>query len=261
VIASSGTITFSGSILARGGAGGSIVPSGGCAGAGGGGSGGAVRLVATTLVGTNGTINVTGGAPGGNNVSFPCSNSGGVGARGRIRLEAFTNTGPINVVGVTPSLGQPTVAVLPAAPSLQIVSVAGVAAPATPSASFASPDITLPATTTNPVSVALVGANIPPGSVVTVRVQGQVDAVTTASATLAGTQAATSATASVTIPTDQPAVITATTSFTIVASSGGPVFVQGEAVERVRVTAGWGGASQVAYITKSGREIVVGPGR
>ena len=163
---------------------------------------------------------------------------------------------------MTPSVGQPAFAVLPDVPSLQIVSVAGVAAPPTPSASFASPDITLPATTTNPVTVALAGANIPPGSAVTVRVQGQVDAVTTTSTTLAGTQAATTATASVTLPTTQPSVITATASFTIVASTGGPVFVQGEEVERVRVTASYGGASQVAYITASGREILVGaPGR
>jgi len=56
-------------------------------------------------------------------------------------------------------------------------------------------------------------------------------------------------------------VLTASASFTLTAAAGGPVFVQGEAVERVRVTAGWGGASQVAYITKSGREIVLGAGR
>lgn len=254
VIASSGTLTLSGSILARGGAGGQV---GACVGQGGGGSGGAVRLVATTLTGSNGTINVTGGAGAFNNVSFPCNSASGAGARGRIRLEAFTSTGAINLVGVTPSTGQPTFAVLPTVPTLQIVSVAGVAAPATPTGSFATPDITLPATTTNPVTVALAGANIPPGSVVTVRAQGQVDAVTTASTTLAGTPSASSASASLAIPTNQPCVITATTSFTIVAATGGPVFVQGEAVERVQVTATWGGAAQVAYVTRSGRTLVV----
>ncbi len=183
---------------------------------------------------------------------------GGAGSAGRGRIEAFTNTANLNVVGVAPSLALPTSATLASAPLLQITSVAGVAPPATPTASFATPDVVLPATTTNPVTVALSGANIPPGSAVTVCVQGQVGAVTATSTTLAGTQTATTATMSVTIPTDQPAVISATTSFTIVAAAGGgPVFVEGEEVEQVRVTAVLGGASSVAYVTKSGREIVV----
>src|SRR5262249_58850864 len=114
------------------------------------------------------------------------------------------------------------------APLLQIVSVAGVAAPATPSASFASPDIVLPATTTNPVTVALSAANIPPGTVVAVRAQGQADAVTTASATLSGTLASTSANASLTIPTNQPAAVTVPASFTVVAAAdASPRFVEG----------------------------------
>lgn len=52
-------------------------------------------------------------------------------------------------------------------------------------------------------------------------------------------------------------MISASASFTILASAGGPVFVEGEEVERVRVTAGYGGAAHVAYVTKSGRAVVV----
>jgi hypothetical protein len=62
----------------------------------------------------------------------------------------------------------------------------------------------------------------------------------------------------VTIPLNQPSIISASASFTLVAlGEGGPVFVQGEEVERVRVTAMMGGPSQVAYITKSGREVLL----
>jgi len=258
VIASSGTLTFSGTILARGGAGGSFGFNTFGPGASGGGSGGAVRLVATTLAGSGGTIDVRGGA-GGPGTGFSAGGAGGV---GRVRLEAFTTTVSVNFQGVTPSQGLPNSAVLPNAPILRIASIAGVPAPAAPTGSLASPDVTLPAGTPNPVSVVLEGANIPPGTTVTVRVQGQVGSVSSTTVTLTGTAAATTAPASLVIPTDQPSVLTASASFILLAGvGGGPVFVQGEAVERVRVTAGWGAASQVAYITKSGREIVLGAGR
>ena len=45
------------------------------------------------------------------------------------------------------------------------------------------------------------------------------------------------------------------------ANGGGPVFVNGEEVERVRVTATSGGASSVAYVTRSGREVPVSTAR
>lgn len=246
LIASSGTITFTGAILAQGGGGGNND--------GGGGSGGGVRLVATTIAGSGGSINVSGGAR---------SVNGGAGGAGRVRIEAYTNTLTANFSGALPSVSQPSVAILPpaAAPALRITSVAGVAPPAAPGGSFATPDVTLPATTTNPVAVSLAGTNIPPGTSVTVLVQGQADAVTTATTTLTGTQASTTASLSLTIPTNQPSVITASASFTLLASSGGPVLVQGEEVERMRVSAALGGASRVAYVTRSGREVVVTPGR
>lgn len=252
LIASSGTLTFTGTILARGGDGGC-----GFQNAGGGGSGGAVRLAATTVTGSGGTINVTGGGG-----CTPTGASGGNGSVGRIRIEAFTPSAAINFSQVTPSIAQPTSVALASEPTLRITSVAGVATPAAPSGSFSSPDVTLPASTVNPVAVAINAANIPAGTAVTVRVRGQTGTGSSASATLAGTQTASTATASATIPTDQPSVITAEASFTLTASSGGgPVYAGGEEVERVRVTASYGGASQVTYITKSGREIVVASGR
>ena len=79
---------------------------------------------------------------------------------------------------------------------------------------------------------------------------------------LAGTLAASTASASVTIPTDERSVVGAPASFVLTAAAGGgPVFVHGEEVERVRVTATPGGASSVAYVTRSGREVLVSTAR
>jgi hypothetical protein len=251
LIASSGTITLTGTILATGGTGG---PTAGGPEGGAGGSGGAVRLVATTIAGSGGSINAQ-GAPG----PF-CIGAGGA---GRIRIEAFTNTAAVTFNAVPPSvITQATAVALANTPTLRIVSVAGINAPASPLGSFATPDITLPAGTTSPVTVAIAGTNIPVGTTVTVTAKGETGTTSSTAATLAGSPASSSASASVTIPTNEPSVISASASFTLTASSGGgPVYVQGEEVEQVRVTAGFGGPSQVAYVTKSGREIVVTPGR
>jgi hypothetical protein len=187
---------------------------------------------------------------------------GGEGGAGRIRIEAFNNTVAVNVNGVAPSAAQPTTVALPNTPTLRITSVAGINAPATPLGSFTAPDITLPAGTTSPVAVTIAGANIPVGTTVTVTVKGQIGSSSSTSATLSGSLASSTASASVTIPTNEPSVISATASFTLTASSGGgPVYAEGEEVERVRVSASLGGPTQVAYITKSGREIVAAPGR
>ncbi|MBZ0160619.1 hypothetical protein [Candidatus Methylomirabilis sp.] len=240
LIASSGTITFTGTLLARGGNG----PGPGYAG--GGGSGGAIRLVATSIGGNEGSINVSGGTGG----------NGGSGGAGRIRIESYTSTATINLVGV-PSIDQPGVLALPNVPSLTITSVAGVTAPTSPTGSFTNPDIAIPLGTTNPMTVALAASNIPLGTTVTVVEKPMNGAASSTTSTpLTGTLEASMATATLTIPTNQSSVISASATFTLAALPGvGPVFAQGEEVERVRVEAVMGGALQVAYITKSGREV------
>jgi hypothetical protein len=146
---------------------------------------------------------------------------------------------------------------LPNAPALTIVAVGGISAPSAPGGSYATPDVVLPATTTNPVSVAIAGANVPPGTTVSVRVVGLTGGVTSATATLAGSLASSTATASVTVPADRPSIITASVTFTLSAAAGtGPVFVEGEEVEAVRGFARSEGGSELTYITRSGREIV-----
>ena len=254
VVASSGTITLTGKILARGGSGGQALlgsPGGGA------GSGGAVRLVATTVgsQGTTGTIDVAGG---------PLVAGAATASAGRVRIEAFTDTALISfpgAVAATLSTGAASPVTLSNAPTLRITAVAGVAAPPAPTASFASPDVVLPGSTTNPVTVALAASNIPLGTAVTVTVKGLNGAASSAvSGVLSGTLASSVASASVTIPTNEPSIISASATFTVAALDG-PVFVDGEEVERIRVTAAHGEASHVAYVTRSGREVPAFPRR
>jgi hypothetical protein len=160
-------------------------------------------------------------------------------------------------------VGAPTSVTLANAPSLRISAVGGVAAPAAPAGSFTVADVILPATTTNPVTVSLAAANIPVGTTVTVTVKGLYDAASSTTSTpLAGTLASSTASASVTVPTTEPSIIGASASFLLTAATaGGPVYVHGEEVERVRVTATPGGPSTVAYVTKSGREVPIATAR
>jgi hypothetical protein len=187
---------------------------------------------------------------------------GGDGSAGRIRIEAAGNTATINFTQVVPSVAQPTSAILPNAPGLRITAVGGVAAPPSPTASFSSPDIPLPAGTVNPVTVELAASNIPPGTTVTVTVAGQTGGPSSAIATLAGTLTASTASATVTVPTSQPSIISASATFTLTAAlAGGALLVEGEEVERARVETTYGGASQLVYVTRSGREVLAGPAR
>jgi hypothetical protein len=206
--------------------------------------------VATTIMGSGGSINVAGGIGG--------SQGGGNGSIGRIRIEAYTNTAAITYAQV-PSIDKPGALALPGSPSLTITSVAGVAAPASPTGSYSSPDILLPAGTANPMTIALAAVNIPLGTTVAVTVKPLDGAASSATSTaLTGTLAASTATASLTIPTNQPSVISASATFTLASLPGaGPLYAAGEEVERVRVSAVLGGRSTITYVTKSGREVPV----
>jgi len=245
LIASSGTITFNGTINANGGGAGSSAFGGN---PGSGGSGGAARLVATTITGT-GTILVNPGTGGGTNTGSP----------GRMRIEAFNNNLTLNSGGQAASIsvGQPTVTALTGV-TLQITSVGGIATPAAPTGSYTSPDVLLPANSPAAVPVTLAATNIPLGTVISLTsTPNRGTGSSTVSSGLAGTVASSTASGTLTISTTQPTVITASASFTLTAdAAGGPIYAEGEPVERVRVDAAWGGFSRVTYITRSGREVV-----
>jgi len=199
LLAASGTITFSGTITATGGVGGS---SGGPAG--GSGSGGAVRIVATTLIGSVG-IDVSGGAGA---------------SPGRIRVEALTNSATVNggnPGGVT--VGAPDVVSLDVV-GLRIAAIGGVRAPAAPGGSYATPDVVLPAGVTSPVVVTLEASQIPLGTTITVIATPLSGAPVVATSTpLTGTTVAATATATLAVPTNQPSIISASAAFTL---SGAP---------------------------------------
>jgi len=248
LIASSGTVTISGTIHANGGsgAGGSGFPHGGS------GSGGAIRLVATTLTG-GGTLDVTGGT----NLATSGTNAG---SPGYVRAEAynFNSFSPnISPLGAS-TMGPPNPVNLSGGPSLVIASVAGVNAPAVPNGSLTqSPDIVLPAGQANPVTVQLQAMNIPLGTSAVVTVIPTTGAGSSVSSTvLAGTTASSTAQASVTLPAGV-SVITASITINLsnLADSVFPKWIKGEPIEKVEIAATLGGKSHITYITQSGKRV------
>ncbi len=260
LIASSGTITFSngtGTITAKGGAagyngGGNCFGSQG-GGGGGSGSGGAIRLVANTITVVAGGIAFL-NADGGFN---SCGIAGGY---GYVRLEASNFNGlSVDTSPKEFTIGQPGLVTLSNVPTLRINSVGGVNAPASPSGTFhATPDITLPTTQTNPVTVALQAANIPLGTTIEVRLTpASGNPASVQSAPLTGTVAASTATASLTLPAGQ-SLLYATASIDLTASNVSqlkPIFIEGERVRKIEVGANFGGTSDVVYVTESGRRV------
>lgn len=190
------------------------------------------------------------------------------GGFGRIRIEAASSTATFTFQGSPPPavasyVNQPSAPVITNNPTLTITSVGGVSAPATLTGSMATPDFVLAAGTSS-VTVNFAASNIPLGTTLSVTVKGQIQGIisTATSGGLSGTVASSTASASVTIPTDQPSVISATASFTVIADAGGgPIYADGEPVERIVVTAAFGGGSQVTYVTTSGREFVLAAAR
>src|SRR5258706_514244 len=251
LIASSGTINLTGSIVASGGAGGSGAGAN-LGGAGGGGSGGAVRLVATTITG-NGPISAGSGPAG----TVPCCQFGfvgaaGDGAPGRIRLEAETFN---RTAGTSPaaSIALPGPVFVAGAPTLTIASVAGVSAPANPTGNA---DITLAATTPNPVTVVFTTSGVPVGNIVQLTVVPAFGPKTvTVTPALTGSTASASASVAVTLPVGS-SVLQAQTTFTIVAALGDLLrnFAGNERVERITLSATYGGKSKATLITVSGKE-------
>ncbi len=249
LIASSGSITISGAIVARGGGGNLNTCS---HAAGGGGAGGTVRFIANIVKG-GGTFFVDGGS-GAGCISGQFAGNGG---QGYVRVEAYdynsltATTSPANVISF--ALPHP---VTPAnSPQLRIASVGGINAPASPTGSLQGvPDIVVPTTQTNPVTVALEGSNLPVGTVVQVTLTpSRGNRATVQSSGLAGTEAASTASASVSLPQGM-SVISAAAVIDLT-SKAEPLFMDGERVNRIEVAAVFGGASEVTYVTQSGRRI------
>lgn len=247
LIASTGTITFSGSIQARGGDGVTVRTGGG----GGGGSGGGVRLIANTVSGT-GSFDVRGGTRGSiTNLGSP----GGNGAGGYIRVEAFnsTNFNPNTNTGIM-AMAMPNPVTAPNNPQLRIASIAGVAPPNSPLGALNGvPDVLLPSVQANPVDVLIEASGITLGTVIQVTIITPTGTRTVFQSTpLAGTVDASSGTASVSLPSGM-SVINVTATMNMATASAKPMFIDGERVNRIELAAAFGSASKATYITSSGK--------
>jgi hypothetical protein len=237
LIASSTTVTLTGSILAKGGIPGIIdttgfayngsqnPATGGC------GSGGAIRIVAANFAGS-GTMDVSAGVS-----PNPGSGNGGL---GRTRVEIAT-TGTLSLGGV---------------PTLTITSVAGVAAPASPTGTG---DVSVPVSAANPATVAFSASGVPLGNTIALTLTPLRGTTSTATSTaLAGTVGSSTATASINIP-QGISTLTASGSYTITVAMGEMLrqYAGDERVAKVALTATYGGASTAKLITVSGKEYEV----
>ena len=216
---------------------------------GGSGSGGAIRLVANTVSGSP-CLDVR---------SLPANFSIAVGSPGIIRIEAFNLSQYFPRCSTSEqTLGQPNPVTLANAPTLTIVSVGGINAPANRQGSFnAPPDIIVPTSVANPVQVVVNGTNLPSGTAIQVKLTPESGTPTTANGTLSGSTASSTATISMTLPTSGVSVIRATVTLNVLIAFGKPIFIDGEKVETVEVASSFGGASEVVYVTNSGRRITM----
>jgi hypothetical protein len=250
LIAASGTVNVTGSLLADGGAGASA-SGGGIGGAGGGGAGGGIRIIASTIAG-NGTISAAGGAAGQISGQTYTVFQASAGAPGRVRLEAdtITRTGASTPLATADVPGPVFVA---GTPTLRIDSVAGVAAPASPTGNA---DVTLPASTPNPVTVVFTTTGVPVGNIVQLTVTPALGTkVTAITPALTGSTANATASTSVSLPVG-PSVLSAQTTYTVVAALGDLLrnFAGNERVEKIRLVATLDGKTQMKLITVSGKE-------
>jgi hypothetical protein len=216
---------------------------------GGGGSGGAIRLVSNTIAGSP-CLDVSGGAG-----QFASVN--GDGASGIVRVEAFNLSGlSVQCSTSATTLGQPNPVTLSNSPSLRIDSVGGVLAPANPVGLInAPPDIVVPTSVPNPVQVVVNGTNLPSGTAIEVKLTPETGAATTVSGTLTGSTASSTTTVNLSLPASGVSVIRATVTLDVLIALGRPTFINGEKVEKVEVAATFGGASDLVYITSSGRRV------
>ncbi len=259
LLAASGRITLAaGAMIHADGGNGGANNSTGCRLYGGGGAGGSVRIVAQQFTG-GGAIYVGGGVH--SDSSAPRATGGFV----RIETGLNTFTGTIDSAAGGSFISFPTAPIPVTQPLLHITSVAGSAAPASPSATLTAPDITFANPINSPVTVQITASNVPLGTAVTIKVVPATGAPTTAtSAGLAGSVASSTASATVTLPPGA-GVITATATFNAADLSaalfpGGLPMINGQPPQHVEVTAMADGTSRTYLVAASGARFEWGRG-
>ena len=239
-IAVSGTLNLSGVIYSHGGQG--IYT--------GGGSGGAIRLVASTIMG-QGSIE-TYGSGGGN---------------GRVRIDAIANNFVGNISSAAYTQGYQPI-ILPAGqqPHLSIVSVAGLPAPSNPTGSAATPDVVIAGQVANPMPVVVQCSNLALNTTITLRISPQTaPEIYVTAVNSSGTQASSTATFYVNMPHGgglmyAQCVTGITNGFSSNASGSKYQSLAltgwsatGERFVAIELTAEFGKAQKVVYITESGK--------
>jgi hypothetical protein len=221
-------------------------------GAGGYGSGGAIRLVASTIIGT-GTIRAYGYA--GNNY-------------GRVRIDAIVNNFAGDISSATYTQGYQPI-ILPAGqqPYLSIVSVAGLPAPSNPTGSAATPDVVIAGQVANPMPVVVQCSNLALNTTITLRISPQTAPEIYATAVnSSGTQASSTATFSVSMPHGGGLMyaqcVAGITNGSHSSNGIGSKYqslaqtgwsATGEQFVAMELTAEFGKAQKVVYITESGK--------
>jgi hypothetical protein len=242
-IAVSGTLNLTGQIFSTGG-------SGYLYGYGAG-SGGAIRLVASTIIGTGNLYT-----------------SGSGDSSGRVRIDAIVNNFLGSVGGAVFTQGYQPI-ILPAGqqPQLSIISVAGLPAPNNPTGSTATPDVLIAGQVANPMPVVVQCSNLPLNTTITLRISPQTASEIYATAqNSAGTQASSTATFYVNMPHGgglmyaQCVTGIANGSYSSNGSGAKNLLLAqtgwsatGERFVAMELTAEFGKAQKVVYITKSGK--------
>lgn len=269
LIASSSRITFSsGSINAGGGWG--YFSQYGCWGGGGGGSGGSIRVMAPRVSGNasiqtgGGQTVLTGGCVGPNHISTTAGS-------GWARLDTFDDavTGGFTFRGMYPVIFLPQ----NATPRLRVTKIAGIEVPANPSGAAVSPDVLIPGSHTNPMTIEVRCENIPVNTPITVELKPHSGANITAVATNSGTYASSTAIVSVDIPRGGGTIsakavsgVAANKQEEGIALSELSVYEtglasNGERFASFEVATTVGGTDELVFVTESGERISFGPAR
>lgn len=267
LIAANGTITLAsgGAIDATGGDGGGV--SGENSGYwGAGGAGGAIRLVASRIIGA-GLLNANGGCVNySNNRRYGCSYSGewsgsspgaNGGSPGRIRLEADTYSYTGTPQGSF-THDAPGPIFLSNAPSLRIVSVAGIDVPAEPTGAA---DVNLPSAPSGPVTVVFKTYNVPTGNTVILRLAPDSGSVVeVVSPAISGSTAEGTTAVAVKFPPGAStlmAMATYTVDAPLAAAPALSQYANNEKVEQIELTVASEGEPQAKLITASGKRFDV----
>jgi hypothetical protein len=183
MIASSGTITVNGYVLARGGC-----WNGSSCNNAAGGSGGAIRIVASVIAG-GGRIDAGGSCGGGD---------------GRIRFDTYENDFSGSIYGSSAFSQGSQFVIIPSAgqgAQLTVISVAGVPVSASPTGLLATPDAVVSAQQGNPIAIVVQCTNIPLNTRITVSVTPMNGSpVSGTGYNTTGTQASSTATVTLNLP-------------------------------------------------------------